>query len=64
MGRLKNPATYVAGSPRSPGVGRLKNPATYVAGSPRVAGGLWNGGDLWTEVSAHLPPIYAVKFVG
>ena len=32
-----------------------------------TTGGLWiteNGGDQWTEVSAHLPPIYAVKFVG
>jgi hypothetical protein len=32
-----------------------------------TTGGLWiteNGGDVWQELSAHLPPVYAVKFVG
>ena len=32
-----------------------------------TTGGLWvseNGGDAWQRVSAHLPPIYAVRFAG
>jgi hypothetical protein len=32
-----------------------------------TTGGLWiteNGGDSWSLISAHLPPIYAVRFGG
>ncbi|NNE94167.1 MAG: exo-alpha-sialidase, partial [Verrucomicrobiales bacterium] len=30
-----------------------------------TTGGLWiseNGGDSWTEISSHLPPVYVVRF--
>ena len=32
-----------------------------------TTGALWisrDGGDSWTELNAHLPPIHAVRFVG